>query len=359
MLDSTQLTVYQNADPQPTSPQMTAKRRLKNARITHISLCRKGRNKLKTIMKSGDRIEVPLIVSKMDETEGLLYSLVWAPEFADDDGDVMSVPEIQKMAHDFLSNGGNIDVEHDLDPLSTEQVRICETLIVQKGDERFSGMTYDGETIDPTGSWGIVLKILDPELKAAYDAGEWDGVSMFGQAEGTPVHKTQPQPEPETQVMDENEIKALVAKAVADGIKASKDADVEAQRVADLKKAEDAKNSDIKFEGDATNVEDVAKHQEKLAVLKVDWNDPKSVADYKATLKTEKVEKSDSEKKIAVLQKEIVELEKSSNVIVDANADENKDSDDAELFGMSKSEMEGAKLGTDLINAFEGRKTEA
>ncbi|KKN08015.1 hypothetical protein LCGC14_1061080 [marine sediment metagenome] len=171
---------------------MSAKRRLKNAKITHISLCRKGRNKLRTVMKSGGRIEIPLTVSKLDDTEGLLYCLVYVPELVDIDGDIMDAAEIQKMAHGFLSNGGNIDVEHDLDPLSSEQIRICETLIVQKGDERFSNITYDGETIDPTGSWGVVLKILDPELKAAYDAGEWDGVSMWGQAEWSPVHKTQP-----------------------------------------------------------------------------------------------------------------------------------------------------------------------
>ena len=69
-------------------------------------------------MKSGGRIEIPLAVSKMVPAEGLLYSLVYAPEFADIDGDVMDAAEIQKMAHSFLANGGNIDVEHDLDPLS-------------------------------------------------------------------------------------------------------------------------------------------------------------------------------------------------------------------------------------------------
>jgi hypothetical protein len=335
---------------------MTAKRRLKNARITHLSLCRKGRNKLKTIMKSGSRIEVPLVVSKMDETEGLLYSLVWAPGHVDIDGDIMDATEIQKMAHGFLSNGGNIDVEHDLDPLSKEQVQIAETLIVQKGDERFSGMTYDGETIDPTGSWGIVLKILDPELKAAYDAGDWDGISMFGQAEGSPVHKTQPQPEPETSVMDEDTIKALVAKAVADGITASKKADADAKLVADLAKAEADKAAGITFEGDPTNVEDVAKHQAKLTIAKVDWNDPKSVAAYQATLKveTKEVAKSDNDVKIEKLQKEIDSLEAASTVGV-TKADESN-TDEAEVCGLSKSEMEGAQLGLDLISAFEGRK---
>jgi len=336
---------------------MTAKRRLKNARITHLSLCRKGRNKLKTVMKSGDRLEVPLVVSKMDESEGLLYSLVWAPGHVDIDGDIMDAAEIQKMAHGFLSNGGNIDVEHDLDPLSKEQVQIAETLIVQKGDERFSGMTYDGETIDPTGSWGIVLKILDPELKAAYDAGDWDGISMFGQAEGSPVHKTQPQPEPETSVMDEDTIKALVAKAVADGITASKNADLEAQKAADLAKAEADKAAGITFDGDPTNVEDIAKHEAKLTLSKVDWNDPKSVADYKATLTTETVAKSDNEKAIVALKKQIADLEKGSTVSgQDASAATDTSADEADVCGLSKSEMEGAQLGLDLIAAFEGRK---
>lgn len=368
MLDSRVRQSTQNTDSRPTSPDMTAKRRLKNARITHISLCRKGRNKLRTIMKSGNRIELPLQVSKMDEKEGLLYTLVWAPEFADIDGDIMDAAEIQKMAHGFLANGGNIDVEHDLDPLSTDQVQIAETLIVQKGDKRFADMTYDGKPIDPTGSWGLVMKILDPELKAAYIAGEWDGVSMWGQAEGTPVNKTQlPTSNPENTLMDENEIKALVAKAVADGIKASKDADAETQRVADvakaeakkkadLEKAEAEKQNDVKFEGDPTDVEDIAKHEQKLTLSKVDWNDPKSVAVYKATL--DKVEKTEDEKKIIALKKQITELEKGSTIGVTKAADSKDSDDDAEVFGMSKSEMEGAKLGADLISAFEGRKPE-
>ena len=112
----------------------------------------------------------------------------------------------------------------------------------------------------------------------------------------------------------------------------------------------------MKFEGDPTNVEDIAKHEQKLTLAKVDWNDPKSVSEYKATL--DKVEKSEDEKKIDLLKKQITELEKGSTVGV-TKADESKDSDaDAEVFGMSKSEMEGAKLGSDLIAAFEGRKTE-
>ena len=350
---------------------MTAKRRLKNARITHISLCRKGRNKLKTIMKSGDRLEVPLLVSKMDAKEGLLYSLVWAPEFADDDGDVMNQAEIQKMAHGFLSNGGNIDVEHDLDPLSQDQVQIAETLIVQKGDDRFSGMTYDGTIIDPTGSWGLVLKILDPELKAAYERGEWDGVSMFGQAEGSPVHKNHP--EPEIHVMDKEALEAI-AKAVAAAVTSSLAADREAQvkkaaedqKAVDLKKAQDElKNpKGIEFEGDPLKAEDVAKHQEKLAVVKVDWNDPKSVEDYQASLvksadkakaKGQTPEEIEKAEKITALEKEIATLEKSSNVSgqdQDQDAgDDGKSKADAETFGLNKSELEGAQLGVDLIAA--------
>lgn len=318
-------------------------------------------------MKSGNRIELPLQVSKMDEKEGLLYTLVWAPEFADIDGDIMDAAEIQKMAHGFLANGGNIDVEHDLDPLSTEQVQIAETLIVQKGDKRFADMTYDGKPIDPTGSWGLVMKILDPELKAGYIAGDWDGVSMWGQAESTPVNKTQlPTSNTENNLMDDNEIKALVAKAVADGIKASKDADAETQRVADVAKAEAQKKADVakaeaekknevKFEGDPTDVADIAKHEQKLTLAKVDWNDPKSVASYKATL--DKVEKTEDEKKIVNLKKQITELEKGSTVGITKPVDSNEP--DAETFGMSKSEMEGAKLGADLIAAYEGRKTES
>ncbi|KKL50153.1 hypothetical protein LCGC14_2308370, partial [marine sediment metagenome] len=60
------------------------------------------------------------------------------------------------------------------------------------------------------------------------------------------------------------------------------------------------------------------------------------------------------------LQKQIAKLEKSSNVSGQENEGAAEgSSEDAELLGLSKSEMEGAQLGLDLIVAFENRKKDA
>lgn len=170
---------------------------LSNAAVGFVSLCRRGMNGIRTVMKSDGRFSVSSNLSKMDR-EGLLHTLVWVPDLPCHEGDVMTADEVRKMAHGFLPNGGHIDIEHNGKPLSADQVSIAEHYIVPEGDPKFQGIcTSEGAQIDPTGGWGLILKINDPEIRADYESGEWNGVSLAGRAEVTPIGKsTTPTPTP-------------------------------------------------------------------------------------------------------------------------------------------------------------------
>lgn len=160
--------------------------RLKNAVITSIALCKRGKNKMRTLYKSadGDRaLEVrPLI--KADIERGELLSVVYAPNREDDDGEGMEPEEIRKAAHRAMQNGLDLDIEHDGRKLSREEAWVAESFIVSKGDERFQDWRdYENNPVgDLTGAWASVIRLESEPLRKAYREGRFDGVSMFGEA---------------------------------------------------------------------------------------------------------------------------------------------------------------------------------
>ncbi len=157
-------------------------KRLKNPRIKWVSLVPKGANQLPVIFKADGSFELEM-VSKMG-AEGWLTALVYAPDLVDSDGDFADAETVKEMAYSFQKEGGQLDVRHNGKALSRDQAWIAETFIVQKGDPRFSGFrTRSGEEIDPTGSWGMVIKVEDSNLRKLYSEGKWHGVSLAGEAE--------------------------------------------------------------------------------------------------------------------------------------------------------------------------------
>jgi hypothetical protein len=160
-------------------------KRIVKAKIDFISLCEKGANTFSTIYKGGDEdksVDLSTICKDMNEL-GEIVALVYAPESVDSQGDVASAAVIKEFAHDFSKNGEGIDVKHNEEVLSKDAVYVAESFIVQKNDPRFDGMKdYDGNSVDATGGWGVVLKVDDEDLREKYRSGEWEGVSMGGTA---------------------------------------------------------------------------------------------------------------------------------------------------------------------------------
>lgn len=172
--------------------------RLLRAFVTTIALCKTGKNNLGTLFKSnsaGERkIRLGTVVQKSAATaeKGSLLAVVTAPNFPDHDGllvDDASV--IEQSAHEFLRDHRQLDIEHDGNILGPEAAYVAESFIIGEGDKRFAEWKdYDGNPVDVTGGWAVRIQIDDPELRAAYRDGDWDGVSMFGLAATEPVEKS-------------------------------------------------------------------------------------------------------------------------------------------------------------------------
>jgi len=164
-------------------------RRIKRAKITHLSLVPKGANRLPVIYKEDkatDNIDFDLLVKEASnfEERGELLAVVYAPELRDTQGDIASQSVIRKAMHDSARDGLTIDMRHDGKALAKDDIYVAEQFEIQKGDERFKNFKdRDGKDVDVTGGWGVLLKIDSPDLRKLYRTGQWGGVSMMGNAE--------------------------------------------------------------------------------------------------------------------------------------------------------------------------------
>jgi len=178
-------------------------KRIVKAKIDFISLCPRGANTFSTIYKADDgntSVTLDTVCKDMNE-QGEIIALVYAPETVDSQGDIASAAVIKEFAHDFAKNGEGIDVRHNEDVLSKDAVYVAESFIVQKDDPRFADMKdYDGNSVDATGGWGVVLKVDDEGIRKDYREGKWQGVSMGGVAN------------------KKEDVGAMIAKAVKDGL---------------------------------------------------------------------------------------------------------------------------------------------
>lgn len=171
-----------------------AKRKIKKAEISHISLCPKGANKMQAIYKSFEGLdkECPVQISSLvkELEEGVIAAVVYSPDSPDADGDFASKEVVKEMCYGFAANKGGVDIRHSFSEVPKDVAFVAESFIIQKADPRFSDIKDDeGKLVDCEGSWGIVLKIEDENLKKLYREKEWVGVSIGGKAEFEPVKK--------------------------------------------------------------------------------------------------------------------------------------------------------------------------
>lgn len=326
---------------------VVARRKIRRATITHISLCKRGVNHQPVLMKSAGRVVMEMLTKA--GKEGIVYALVYLPNIPDNEGDFASAEVVKAMAHDFLANvqeaDGGIDIEHNFLNLGPDKVRLAETFIVQKGDPRFAGWKdNDGNPVNPEGSWGIALKVLDPALRADFESGALNGVSMYGHAELEAVGKAQATiPPTKNDKMTPEEIQAL-AVALAKAITPTP-----------VQKAEAPKPEPVAFEGDPFNAEDVAKHAETLLFKSLDLSKPGDLAKWQAHL-AKRAKPADSQDlnatEITRLEGEIARLKKASS----APAADGKPEGDVTVGNLQKSEAASYKAGRDAMRKFQGRE---
>jgi len=377
-------------------------RRIKKAKITFISLCPKGVNKLPVIYKEEDNSLVlnPIVKAGDDFTEkGELLVIAYPSEKVDSQGDIASKGVVKAMAYDYMKCGGQIDIRHDGKALGRDQIFIAENFMVQKGDPRFSGLTdYEGNEVDATDSWGLVLKVEDENLRKLYNNGDWAGVSIFGSAEFEKpdgvnkaeqilqdlISKMNPKEPEHTQedifmTITKEDLKEIftaqteaIGKTVADAIEKAR-VPTEAEKLEKLKtfakelgieipdstkptkpvktskvekEEEDLSKAPV-FSGDPTDAEALTEHTFQLKQYElrkdVDWEDADSVSQYGEALA--ELQKEDEEASGKKRKKPAASKDPKKTISKDTESD----FFDAEL---SKEEIEGLAAGEEVAKIF-------
>ena len=203
---------------------MKAKRRIKKASITHISLVDKGANAKTIIWKSGAEPVHSTIVDirKTDDEQHMVYGIVYSPDQVDNQGDVADAAVIKDMAHNFMKSRytTNVDRQHDF---ISDEGYVAESWIVRKGDAFFKS--------EPEDSWAVGVKVEKDETWELVKSGEISGISMAGFAEMEELEKRE-QKQEQGQGNEEQE-NLFVKFAEWLGIRKDFDANIKSQQVLD------------------------------------------------------------------------------------------------------------------------------
>lgn len=314
--------------------------------VTFLSLCPRGVNWLPVLYKEAGaenvRFELLTKASEKFDEEGLITALAYVPERRDAEGDIASPEVVREMAHSFAKEGIKLDLRHNEAAVTKDRAFVAETFVVQKGDPRFANWKdYDGKAVDPTGAWGVVIKVEDPVLRKAYREGAWNGVSLGGRAE-TVVEK-------EAKIVTKEELEALFA---AHGTAMLKAMD---EKIGSLKKSELAPAPPA-LKVDLTNPDEVRKHlatirKERLA-KSIDLGDEAAVEAHLALLEKEAEERLKNEtpaqknerlaKEVAILTLKLSKAQKASSVAPTADLEKGADEEDT---GLSKEHGDRMTLG--------------
>lgn len=149
--------------------------KMKDAKITHLSLVDKGANGVPfAIIKAAGKnaIEKKVQIAKVDDSKRIVIGVVYQPDVEDAHGDMMDAVEIEKAAHLFMENQHtyNIDKQHDLE---VDKGYVVESYIAPCDMEI-------GDQVIAKGSWVAGVKVTDDETWEAIQKGEITGFSMWG-----------------------------------------------------------------------------------------------------------------------------------------------------------------------------------
>jgi len=299
-------------------------KRFRKLRVTHVSLVRRGATKMRATFKDVEgkvAVSLPTLVvktaacEKLLEDEGILTSIVYAPNRVDSQGDMASREVIRDAAHNWLARGGHVDIGHDLEPVGSDRARIAETFIVHKGHPDFLGITdEDDHEIDIDGAWATRIKLLDPKLKAMAKSGEIGATSLFGTAEYEPDVKPASSSIEEAFAdflakfdrREDDTENDMNADELKKALKESNDSLVLAMTTT-LKEAiapsakppgdKEPSRKVVEFKGDPRDLAAVRKHYDAVRFAQIDMNDPEAVKALVEELEAEKADDKDDKSK--------------------------------------------------------------
>ncbi len=112
-------------------------------------------------------------IAKVDDEKHLVYGVVYAPDKVDAHDEYADAETIEKMAHLFMQEYGQIDVMHDEN--DRDDLYVVESYIAP-GDFDLGGQDVT------KGSWVLVTKVMDPDIWKKVKSGELAGYSWGGVA---------------------------------------------------------------------------------------------------------------------------------------------------------------------------------
>jgi hypothetical protein len=262
-------------------------------------------------------------VAKYSDKENLLWSVVYAPDTVDHDGDIATKEVIKEMAYSYAKNKGGIDINHDFKTLPTAKACVVESFITTKSDSSREGIKdlkhTDGSPINLDGAWAVAIKLYDESLVKLYTEQQYNGISMAGTAQFDNVkdeeddkgaveklisllqkiftQKSGKQAQSDTQSETQSEEIEMTKEEMEAQMKAQTLAISTAlgevvKSILPKKEEDQAKVEKVKveFEGDTSNPEDIKKHRIKLLEANVDWSDDASIAKFLAAKQKLEVE---------------------------------------------------------------------
>jgi Putative phage serine protease XkdF len=114
--------------------------------------------------------ELTAPVTHKNEEKRIVFGPVLVPDEPDSDGDVVTAEKIEEVAHKFLEQYGNIDLQHTLNNVG----KVVESYILP-----FDWEINDELTV-PKGSWMMGVRVQDEEVWQAVKEGKLTGFSIMG-----------------------------------------------------------------------------------------------------------------------------------------------------------------------------------
>lgn len=146
------------------------KNKLKNLKVTHISLVKRPANNEPVILKNCDSQTFEL--AKFNDELRVVYGIVYAPDIVDLQNDFTDAATIREASYDFMKGGRNqnVDLEHSFEDSGAF---VSESWIVKETDSLFPSKQ---------GAWAVGIHVPDTELWDSVKKGKFLGLSLAGTA---------------------------------------------------------------------------------------------------------------------------------------------------------------------------------
>jgi len=116
-------------------------------------------------------------IFKKDDKQRIVYAAVLVPGEADYDRDkgekILTEEEVERVAHDWMLNYGNIDVMHSMNNIA----KPVETFLLPM---ELNVEAYGKKMTLPVGSWIMASKVIDDTAWKKVESGELTGYSVMG-----------------------------------------------------------------------------------------------------------------------------------------------------------------------------------